>query len=320
MKNRIAFSYLIPVRNGMTFLPQLRNVVDKLSYNTNDEILIINDGSTDGTDMFLSQWGLDNPALKVLRNTSAGLVNALNLGVSRSSRDWIARFDVDDVYSLERLNVQADAIQNDVAAIFSDYCISTKQGTRVSSIKTAISSEATRISLIHNRRTPHPGVVFNKDAVLSVGGYRLEDFPCEDLSLWLRLSKTYRITTVPIELLKYRINRGSISSTQRVKMLTKKLEILRKYPITQEEVFNHVSEFQDYVDLIASDPFVLNRVVNSLEDIHECSRVFGYEVPKGKEIIKETSLANNHSLKIEKCRNLIEFIVRNSYKRISNPF
>jgi hypothetical protein len=156
--------------------------------------------------------------------------------------------------------------------------------------------------------------------VLSVGGYRLEDFPCEDLSLWLRLSETYRITTVPVELLKYRINRGSISSTQRAKMLTKKSEILRKYPITQKEVFNHASKFQDYIDLIAFDSFVLNRVVNSLEDIRECSKVFGYELPEGKEIIKETSLANNRSLKIEKCRNLIELIVRNSYKRISNPF
>jgi glycosyltransferase involved in cell wall biosynthesis len=320
MMKRIAFSYLIPVRNGMAFLPQLRNVVDKISFNTNDEIVIINDGSTDGTDKFLSQWCLSNPALKVLNNTSAGLVSALNLGISASSRDWIARFDVDDVYSLERLNVQADAIQNDVAAIFSDYCISTERGTRVSSIKTAISSEATRISLIHNRRTPHPGVVFNKEAVLSVGGYRLEDFPCEDLSLWLRLSKSHRITTVPQELLKYRINRGSISSTQRVRMLTKKFEILRKYPLTQVEVFNHVSKFQDYLDLIAFDPCVLNRVVNSLEDIQECSRLFGYEVPKGKEIIKETTLANNRSLKIEKCRNLVELIARNSYKRISNPF
>ena len=304
----------------MAFLPQLRNVVDKLSHNTSDEIVIINDGSTDGTDKFLRHWSLDNPALKVLCNTSAGLVSALNLGISASSRDWIARFDVDDVYSLERLNIQAGAVQNDVAAIFSDYSISTKQGKRVSSIKTAISSEATRISLIHNRRTPHPGVVFNKEAVLSVGGYRLEDFPCEDLSLWLRLSENYRITTVPVELLKYRINRGSISSTQRVKMLTKKLEILGRYPITQEEVFNHASKFQSYLDLISSDPFVLNRAVNSLEDIHECSRVFGYELPKSKEIVKETSLANNRSLKFEKYRNLIELIVRNSYKRISNPF
>lgn len=320
VSKRVAFSYLIPVRNGMDFLPKFRNVIDTYSINTNDEVVIINDTSSDGTEDFLKSWSKKNPAVKVLNNLSPGLVNALNLGISECGHEWIARFDVDDVYSSERLNLQSAAIEKDTAAIFCDYSISTKSGTRLSSIKSGISSEATRISLIRSRRTPHPGVIFNREAVLNAGGYRVEDFPCEDLSLWLRLSNTHKIATVPIELLNYRINPGSISSSQRVNMKAKKYEILKRYPITKDEVFRYVSMFQDYINFTKSFSFPINRVSASLEEIQACSRVFEYAVPKRSEFMEYSRLKDGIQIEVEKFRNIYELLARNSYKRFSNPF
>ena len=319
VSTRVAFSYLIPVRNGMRFLPKFRNQIDAFCADSNDEVVIINDTSSDDTEKFLKVWSAENPALKVLNNSSPGLVNALNLGILECSNDWIARFDVDDLYSSERLISQAFAIESNTAAIFCDYSISSQNGFRLSSIKTGISSEATRISLIRNRRTPHPGVVFNREAVLNAGGYRVEDFPCEDLSLWLRLSRSHKITTVPIELLNYRINPESISSSQRVKMKSKKYEILKKYAVSNQEVLSYISMFQDYVNLTKSSSFSFNRIVTSLDEIQAYSKIFGYLIPKQNEIIEYSGLRNEFEFGIERFRNAYGLLARNSYKRFSNP-
>ena len=319
MTSRVEFSYLIPIRNGMAYLPNFRIMIDELSRGTNDEIVIVNDGSTDGTGEFLSLWSKDNPALKLVNNKITGLVNALNLGIKECSYEWIARFDVDDTYSLQRLNLQAEAIQGDTAAIFSDYTIATKNGKIVSRIRSAIFGEATRISLVRNRRTPHPGVIFNKAAVQSVGGYIMGDFPCEDLSLWLRLSKNDRICTVPFELFKYRINPGSVSSTQNAKMVLQKHNVLKRYPLTQVEITDFASRFEDYVESVSSMSMAVNRIASSLQEIQHCSDIFGYSVPKTKEIIKDLTFINTLNFRMENARNLSELILRNSYKKISKP-
>ena len=315
----MAFSYLIPIRNGLAFLPAFRIMIDNLSRNTNDEIVIVNDGSTDGTGEFLGLWSKDNPALKIVNNKISGLVNALNLGISECSNKWIARFDVDDTYSLQRLDLQAENIHGDIAAIFSDYTIATRNGVIVSKVRSAIFSEATRISLVKNRRTPHPGVIFNKAAVQSVGGYILDDFPCEDLSLWLRLSKNYPVGSVPIDLIKYRINPGSVSSTQRTKMTLKKHDILKKYPLTKSEILDFASRFEEYIESVNDASMAVNRIASSLQEIQHCSEIYGYSLPKTKEIIRDSTFVNNFKLKKEDARNLCELIIRNSYKRMSKP-
>ena len=292
-------------------------MIDQLSHNSNDEVLIVNDGSIDGTGKFLDLWSKDNPALRVLNNKAPGLVNALNLGVKECSNEWIARFDVDDTYSLQRLDVQEKAIESNTAAIFSDYAIATRNGRILSKVRSAISSEATRISLIQNRRTPHPGVIFNRCAVQSVGGYILDDFPCEDLSLWLRLSKHDQIRTVPFELMKYRINPGSISSTQNAKMISKKREVLKKHPLSQAEIIDFVSRFDEYVELVSSSTMAVNRIASLLQEIQQCSNLFGYSLPKTKNIVSQSTFINASNLAKENIRNFYELVIRNSYKKIS---
>ncbi len=319
MQRRIPFSYLVPIRNGMAYLPNFRMMIDEISENTNDEIVIVNDGSIDGTGEFLKLWSKNNPAIKIVNNKVPGLVNALNLGIEECSYEWVARFDVDDTYSRQRLNVQADAINSNTAAIFSDYAIATKNGRIISRIHSAVFSQATRISLIRNRRTPHPGVVFSKAAVQSAGGYILDDFPCEDLSLWLRLSKNDQIRTVPFELIKYRINPGSISSTQKTRMIQKKYEVLNRHPLIENEIMEFSSRFSEYVELLSSSSMAENRIASSLQEIQHCAKVYGYSLPKTNDIISDLTLINVLRFRKENARNFSETIIRNSYKKISMP-
>ena len=227
-------SVLIPIKNGSQYLDQFKSTMTS-NLRDFDEIIAVNDGSTDSTSDFLDNWEASSSNVKVVQTNGIGLVSSLNLGLKHSSHKWIARFDIDDSYENNRINVQRELIKSDTAAIFSDYDFIDEHGNKYGLLTSPILPSPTAISLINSVRTPHPGVLFNKEAVINVGGYREEDFPAEDLSLWLRLAKVGKITSAPNCLLHYRIRKGSISSSRRAQALQKKYEVLKKISIQEHD-------------------------------------------------------------------------------------
>src|SRR5690242_8139325 len=72
---------------------------------THFELLIVDDGSTDGTGDWLAR--LADPRIRILRNeTNRGLTFSLNRGLDAATARYIARMDADDIADPERLAVQ----------------------------------------------------------------------------------------------------------------------------------------------------------------------------------------------------------------------
>lgn len=233
----IPATLLMPVKNGEIFLQQAITNLEK-NLQPNDEILVIDDGSTDRTGSILRKWAEENPQVRVISNSKHGLVNALNFGISESSNDWIIRFDVDDRYPENRTFELKKLMKDDVVGIFSDYRFTTNRGVNLGIMPSAIAPHLTYLSLVTSQRTAHPSVCYNKHAVIDAGGYLPEDYPAEDLSLWLRLSKTGKIATSPQELLKYRISRKSVSASLRQTSINKKNALLSSFEFDQDVVSN----------------------------------------------------------------------------------
>jgi hypothetical protein len=105
-----------------------------------------------------------------------------------------------------------------------------------------------------------------------------------------------------------------------MKMKSKKLEILEKYPVTQNEVMKFISHFSEYITLFESSPSGLNRIASSLQEIKQYSKILGYELPKNSEITNQITLSQRLNLRIETGRNVYEMIIRNLYKKLSSPF
>jgi glycosyltransferase involved in cell wall biosynthesis len=210
----INITVLMPVKNGEPFLNQAIQQIEE-NVKKDDEIIVVDDGSEDGTQLILKKWSKDNHKVRVLRNPKLGLVEALNLGIRESSNDWIARFDVDDGYRPERLGLQRSLITGQTAAIFSDYEFIAENGKNFGVIPSPMEHAPTTISLHFSQQTPHPGVLYNRRSIESVGGYRKSDFPAEDISLWLRLAKVGQLVSVPETLLSYRLSRNSVSAQNR---------------------------------------------------------------------------------------------------------
>ena len=235
---------LMPIKNGEGFLSTAIKFLEE-NMCPEDEILLVNDNSTDNTGSILEKWSKRNLNVSIINNPKSGIVTALNLGMNIASHDWIARFDVDDRYPGSRINETKKFINQDVVAIFSDYQFTSNAGIPLGYMPSAIEAQKTYLSLVTSQRTAHPSVCFNKWSALEVGGYRSEDFPAEDLSLWLRMSKNGKIKSIPSCFLKYRLSGSSITGTLRKKSLEKKDALIGNFIFDSSVIDNCVATLDE---------------------------------------------------------------------------
>lgn len=88
-------SIIIPVYNVKEYLAQCIDSVLNQSYE-NIEVLIVDDGSTDGSSQLCDMYGERDSRVKVLRQENKGVVAARNLGIENASGKYIGFIDADD--------------------------------------------------------------------------------------------------------------------------------------------------------------------------------------------------------------------------------
>jgi glycosyltransferase involved in cell wall biosynthesis len=261
---------LISIRNGDLFLPtflqQLQSVQNEI-----EQIILINDNSTDSSLSTLRKWASDKPNVDVYDSPANGLVDSLNFGIRKSKCDWIARFDVDDHYDPIRLRAQFErTFDPNVAAIFCDYSVNDPNNIFKVTFPSPIFPTATILSLISNRRTPHPGALLNREKVLKVGGYSKDFFPAEDLDLWFRLSSVGDLVGVPQILLDYNRHSSSITATKRNLVKAVQLSILENETnrLLLEKSYIHVtSNFLEAIESYENFPDANSRKFFLLFDL-----------------------------------------------------
>lgn len=265
----LPISLLLPIRNGERFLSSARAQLQS-NADSNDEILIVDDGSTDNSARLIREWAQQDHRVRLLKGQGEGLVSALNLGMAEASNEWIARFDVDDCYATNRLDTQRRTIREGMVACFSDYEFIGDNSRHFGTIPSAVFPSAVSVSLCKSQRTAHPSVLFSKNAVCAVGGYRQQDFPAEDLSLWLRLSRVGDLISIPDVLLFYRLGQGSISMTRRIEIQKETKRLIEEIGIspvdTQECLSNweHLCSHYDAYNLSWQRKILLYRELRML--------------------------------------------------------
>lgn len=185
-------SVVLPVYNGAAFLGE---ALQSLARQTEPdfEVVVVDDGSTDGTAALLESVAGRDSRLRVVRQEHAGIVTALNRGLAEARGKYIARMDADDLSRPERLRCQADLLdQNPEIGLV---------GSRVEYLGDADRNRGLALfvdwtnSLVEERdidlyrfvESPfiHPSVMFRRELPELYGAYRDGPFP-EDYELWLR--------------------------------------------------------------------------------------------------------------------------------------
>lgn len=223
-----SYSALVPVKNGINHLPRLQSYFNTIP--DNFEIVIIDDNSSDGTSSFLDQWRKNDDRITVIWGPGKGIVQALNLGLNMIKSDWIFRFDVDDIYRTERIATQLSMVTKpNMVACFSDYEIISENMQNMGYMSSPVGPSATYLSLISANRTAHPSAMIRREALLAAGGYLDDDFPCEDLALWLRLKKMGDLFSSPVPLMQWRLSSSSLTTLNRTKMRSKKSQLIHEF-------------------------------------------------------------------------------------------
>lgn len=94
-KSETTLSLVVPVHNAA---PWLRACLDSLLTQTRspDEIIAVDDRSTDGSAALLAEYASRYPALRIIAGDGKGAAAARNLGIDHASGQWIAFVDADD--------------------------------------------------------------------------------------------------------------------------------------------------------------------------------------------------------------------------------
>jgi glycosyltransferase involved in cell wall biosynthesis len=275
----VSVSYLLPIKNGEIYLSSIFEYLEH-NFNKVDQIVFVNDASTDNTLKSLkafanlhSDWNI-----KIIDGPGMGIIKALNLGVDQCDNKWIARFDVDDNYADGRIDKQRPFLKEDVAAVFCDYKLHFPNGRSAGFIPSPIKNTSVILSLPFSQQTPHPGVIFNKQKFLQVGSYSENDFPIEDLGLWLRLATVGELLSVPEILLNYRVSNSGTIGTKRKLAREKLNELTSDLGPIWSGIKNNISDIPDLYKELDAFPRSFERKLLFIRNV-KYWRHRGYSIP-----------------------------------------
>ncbi len=186
-------SVIIPTFNRAEFLVEaVRSVADQKDVPEDVEIIVVDDGSTYNTVEALEPL---SGKIAYIRQEHSGVSKARNLGISRSSGEWLAFLDSDDLWLPGKLRAQMK--------FFSDHpetflCqtdeIWIRNGRRFNARKYHKKPSGYCFSLLLERCLVSPSAVVVHRGIFDFTGLFDESLPaCEDYDLWLRIGWRFPI-------------------------------------------------------------------------------------------------------------------------------
>lgn len=286
-------SVLLPVRNGMPYLPAAIESLLNQTYR-DFELLVIDDGSTDGTAEYVH--GLADPRVHVLSPRSAGLASALNAGLAVARGRFIARQDADDWSAPDRLERQVawldDRPDVDVLATAASFVNDRDEPVDSAWTRTVHEQwDAARAPEQIARLMPltccifHATVLARAACLREAGGYDQATVPAEDYDLWLRLLPQHRFARLPERLYTVRMHAGSSSAVRRVEQTARVIEAKLRYVRRQvpglpwpvrmalpcddrgADIFRRVGPSQGYDPTTAGDVVFTSATVVAVTDV-----------------------------------------------------
>lgn len=196
-----------------TYNPKEKNIISAINsiltqtYN-NIELIIVDDGSSfDVKEMLKEQFVNDNRIFYYRVKSNQGLAYALNYGINKSTGQYIARMDDDDIAEKERFGKQIELLNSDtkMGVCFTDGIRINDKDEKIGKIKFQGSSKniINRL-LIRGNCFIHSSAMIKKEALDKLGVYNEKILYAQDYELWIRLAENYTIGIVKDYLIRWR--------------------------------------------------------------------------------------------------------------------
>jgi glycosyltransferase involved in cell wall biosynthesis len=199
---------VIPVFNGANYLAEALASVLKQTC-APDEILVIDDGSTDETVSIAESF----PGVRVVSFENGGLAESRNRGTRLAASKWVAFLDHDDIWEPEKLRRQIELLRSIPDA---DICVTSRRYLNngvLGKVQVAPLSGEIERSLLRACFFAPSSVVARRSVLLSLAGFDPSVKGCEDWDCWLRLKAAKaKFVSCPEALLIYRNHETNMSS------------------------------------------------------------------------------------------------------------
>lgn len=204
-------SVVIPAYNAA---PYIGGALDSVFAQTfrDFEVLVVDDGSTDGTAELVSGYRSD---VRLIRQPNKGVAAARNEGIEASRAHYVAFLDADDTWLPEKLARQLDQLARDPR-------------TRASySAHTVVAEDMRPLEVCRSPRTGRPlledlilggnvigsvcSVVCERSLFADVGGFDPALSQCADWDMWIRLATRTEFLYLDEPLVTYRQHGSNMS-------------------------------------------------------------------------------------------------------------
>ncbi|AVK63332.1 glycosyl transferase family 2 [Lactobacillus sp. CBA3606] len=205
-------SVIMPVYNSANYIAAAIHSVFAQTYK-NLELIIVDDGSTDGTSKIVQSFSGDVRLRYFKSANNAGVASARNIGLRNMRGAYVAFIDSDDIWLKNKLSVQLQFIEkNKIDFTYSYYeIIDSKQETL--KIIDKLNFKATYSDLLKTNFIPLLTVLV-KSSFLK--GLSFKNVKHEDYILWLKLLRNEEMKAFlcPEMVAQYRVHGKSISSNK----------------------------------------------------------------------------------------------------------
>ena len=173
------------------------------------EVIVVNDGSTDGTREVLEKFG---NRIQVIDQTNRGVSAARNAGIRAAVGEYIALLDGDDTWTEDKLQKSAQVLDKNPAcvAVSSNVIGVDAAGAEVSRPVTPEFRHSPTLDEMLERLWAYlpSATVIRRDTLQAIGGFseefKPEHYACEDTFIMLLVRERGEIIYVPDVLVRYR--------------------------------------------------------------------------------------------------------------------
>lgn len=208
-------SVITPTFNCATFIERALNSVMAQTFR-DYEIVVIDDGSTDGTREFLAPW---RDRINYFYQPNGGLAHARNVAVSRSRGELLAYLDADDLWRPQKLQRQVEfmdthpecgLLHTDLTIIDDNDRVLTEKWYAESGY---VPAQGLRLlDFINNNNMQVPSIMERRECYDAVGGFDERFRRIEDYLHWFQVVlKGYSVGYLDEPLALYRRRTGSLS-------------------------------------------------------------------------------------------------------------
>ena len=191
-ENKYKISVVIPTLNRINTLQRALDSVMNQTYKP-AEIIVVDNGSSDGTLKFLRE---QYPKITILTENKIGVSSARNKGIKKSINQWIALLDSDDAWHPRKLEIQTsmlDSALKEYNLIHTDE-VWFRNNKHINQMKKHKKQGGYIFERCLSLCCISPSSVLFKKNILDKVGLFDESLPvCEDYDMWLKICSSEEV-------------------------------------------------------------------------------------------------------------------------------